>query len=86
MEAEGEEDVESAQSLVPGVEIALGHGEGVAQMEQAIHVGEGESLEEFGLLVGLHCEKLVPVPDEAGALLERDEFVPAGGVLHLRID
>jgi hypothetical protein len=86
VEAKGEEDVESTQSLVPGVEIALGHRESVAQMEQAIHIGEGESLEEFGLLAWLHCEKLVPVPDEAGALLKRDEFVPADGALHLRID
>jgi hypothetical protein len=85
VEAEGEEDVVSGQSLEPGVKVALGHREGVAEMQGAVHVGEGEGLEVFGLVGGLDCEKLVTVPDSLGSLLEGDQLVTTGCVLHLPI-
>lgn len=86
MEAEGEEDVESAEALVPSVEIALGHRESVAEVEESVHVGVRESLKELGLLVGLSDEILVTVPDVPGPLLERNEFVSTCGVLHIVVN
>ena len=86
MEAEGEEDVVPCQSFIPCVEVALGHGEGVSEVQRAVHVGEGKGLEEFLLVGGLYGEKLVALPDGSGALLECDELVAAGCVLHLPIN
>ena len=77
METEGEQDVVAVQSFVPGVEVAFGHGEGVNQVEQAVHVGVGEGLEEFGFLVGFDREILIPFPDVSGSLFETDQFVPS---------
>jgi hypothetical protein len=85
MESEGEEDVESSKAFIPCIEVAFGHGEGVSEVESAIHVGERESLEEFLLFTGLRSEKLIPVPDILSSLLERDEFVSSCCVLHLWI-
>lgn len=65
MIAKGEEYVETTDAFVPGIEVALGHGEGVPEMEQPVHVGVGEGLEELGLLVGFSFEIVVPVPDVA---------------------
>lgn len=85
VESEGEEDVVASQSLKPGIEVTLGHGESVAEMEGAVHVGEGEGLEVFRLISGLHCEKLVTFPYGLGSLLESDQLVTTGCVLHLPI-
>lgn len=52
MEAKGEEYIEAGKSFVPCVKITFGHGEGMAEVESAVHVGVGESLEELGLVVG----------------------------------
>jgi hypothetical protein len=52
METEWKKNVIAVQSFVPGVEVAFGHGEGVAQVEQTIHVSIRKGLEEFGFLVG----------------------------------
>jgi hypothetical protein len=52
METERKQNVVAVQSFVPGVKVAFGHGEGVAQVQQTIHVGVGKGLEEFGFLVG----------------------------------
>lgn len=52
MESEREQYIISVKSFIPGVEVAFGHGEGVPQMEETVHVGVGESLEELGLFVG----------------------------------
>ena len=82
VESEGEEDVVAGESTVPGVEIALGHGEGVSEVEGAVHVGVGEGLEILGLVVGFSHKILMPFPDVLGPLLQRYEFVSAGGVLH----
>jgi hypothetical protein len=49
MEAEGEEDVISSEAFIPSIEVALGHGEGVSEVEGAVHVGVGEGLEVFRL-------------------------------------
>lgn len=86
MEAEGEEYVVAGDAFIPGVEIAFGHGEGVSEVESAVHVGVGEGLEVLGFFVGLSAEKLISLPNVPGPLFERDEFVPPGGVLHVRIN
>lgn len=86
MESEGEENVEAGESFIPSVEVALGHGEGMPEVQSAVHVGEGEGLEEFLLLVGLGRKKLVALPDGSCPMLERDQFVPTCRVLHLWIN
>jgi hypothetical protein len=86
MVSEGEEDVETAKAFIPGVEVALGHGEGVAEVEESVHVGVGEGLEELGLLVGLSDEILMALPDIPGPLLERNQLVSARGVLHITLN
>lgn len=68
MEAEWEQYIISVKSFVPGVEITFGHGEGMAQVEEAVHVGVGEGLEVFGFLVGLYGEILISFPDVSGSL------------------
>jgi hypothetical protein len=42
VEGLGEKDVVALDLLVTGSELALGHGEGVAEVETAVHVGVGE--------------------------------------------
>ena len=86
MVSEGEEDVVAGEPLVPGIEVALGHGEGVAEVEEAVHIGVGKGLEELGLLVGLSDEILVPLPDVAGPLLERNQLVSPRRVLHITLN
>lgn len=86
MEAKGEEYIEAGKSFVPCVKITFGHGEGMAEVESAVHVGVGESLEELGLVVGFCWEKLIPFPNVPGPLLKWDEFISSGGVLHLSIN
>lgn len=51
----------------------------MAQVEQTVHVGVGECLEEFGFLVGFDGEILIPFPDVSGSLFETDQFVPSDG-------
>lgn len=82
MEAEGEEDIIASDAFIPGIEVALGHGEGVSEVEGAVHVGEGEGLEVFRLRVGLSSKILVSFPDVSGPSLKRNKFVSSGGVLH----
>lgn len=86
MESEGEKYVEASKSFVPSVEIAFGHGEGVAEVESAVHVGVGEGFEELGLSVGFCREKLISLPNVSSPLFKGDEFVSSGGVLHVRIN
>jgi hypothetical protein len=54
MKAEWEQYVVTVKSFVPSVKIALGHGEGVTEMQKSVHVSVGESLEKLGFLVGLN--------------------------------
>ena len=70
MVSEGEEHVEAGEAFVPGIEVALGHGEGVAEVQRAVHVGEGEGLEVLGFFVGFCLEKVVAGPDGPRSLLE----------------
>ena len=86
MISEGEEYIETTDALIPSIEVALGHGEGVSEMEQSVHIGVGEGLEELGLLVGFSREIVMPVPDVACSWLKGDEFVSAGGVLHVNLN
>ena len=86
MESKGEEDVEAGQSFVPSIEVALGHREGVSEVESAVHVGKGEGLKELLLVVGLGRKKLVALPNGPCSLLKRDQFVPTCRVLHLWIN
>ena len=69
MESEGEEDVEAGEAFIPGVEVALGHGEGVSEVEDAVHVGVGEGFKELLLLFGFCNKILVPFPDLSGPAL-----------------
>ena len=82
MEAEGEEDVVAVEALVPGVEVALGHREGMTEVEGAVHVGVGESLEPLGLLVGFHLPIAVPLPNQPCSPFHRHQFVSSSSVLH----
>lgn len=86
MESKGEEDVEASESFVPSIEVALGHGEGVSEVQSPVHVGEGEGLEEFLLLVRLGRKKLVALPDASCPVLKRDQFIPTCRVLHVWIN
>ncbi len=79
METERKQNVVAVQSFVPGVKVAFGHGEGVAQVQQTIHVGVGKGLEEFGFLVGFDWEILKSFPYVSGSLFEADKFVPSHG-------
>jgi hypothetical protein len=82
VKAEREEHVEASQSLVPSIEVALGHGEGMPKVQRTIHIRIGEGLEELGLLCRFSDEILMALPNVASPLLERDQLVSASGVLH----
>ena len=82
MEAEGEKNVVAVESLVPGIEVALGHGEGMAEVEGAVHVGVGECLEPLGLLVGLNLPVSVPLPNQSCSPFHRHQLVSSSNVLH----
>lgn len=86
MESEGEEDVEAGQSLVPSIEVALCHREGMSEVQGAVHVGEGEGLKELLLVVRLGRKKLVALPYGPCPMLKRDQFVSTCRVLHLWIN
>ncbi|RDX89166.1 hypothetical protein CR513_29137, partial [Mucuna pruriens] len=47
VESEGEEDIGAAEAVEGGGELELGEREGVAEVEVAVHVREGEVAEEF---------------------------------------
>ena len=68
MEAEWEEYIISINSLIPGIEVAFRHWEGVSQMQKTIHVGIWEGLKKFGFLIGFYGEVLISVPDFSGSL------------------
>ena len=70
MESKGPEDVEASNAFVPCIEVTLGHGEGVSEVECSIHVGVGEGLKVLGLLIGFDTEILIPFPNVPGALFE----------------
>jgi len=82
VEAEREENIEALKSFVPSVEVALGHREGVSEVEEAVHVGIRESLEPLGLRVRLYGPVLITFPNASCTMLHRDEFVTTSGVLH----
>jgi hypothetical protein len=79
MVTEREQNIVTVQSFIPSIEIAFGHGESVAQVQQAIHVGVRESLKEFGFLVGFDSEILIPFPDVPGSFFQTDQFVSSDG-------
>lgn len=79
METEGEQYIVPIESFIPGVEIALGHGKCVSQVEQTIHICVWEGLEEFGFLVGFYGEILVSFPDVSCSLFETDQFISSDG-------
>ena len=47
VEGKGEEDVGTAKVVKGGGELEFGEGEGVVEVEVAVHVREGEVAEEF---------------------------------------
>lgn len=65
MIAKGEKHIKTTNAFVPSIEVAFGHGKGMSQMEQSVHVGIRKSLKELGLLIGFSFEILIPVPDVA---------------------
>lgn len=69
VKAEREKDIKPTQSFIPSVKIAFRHGEGVAQMEQAIHVSIRECNEEFWLFRRLYREILVSIPNVPSSAL-----------------
>jgi hypothetical protein len=81
VEALREEHALAAEAVVGGGELQLGQGEGVAQVEQAVHVGVGEGAEELvvgpaaALLRGLHLENLGGLPLGLGVVLQAEEEV-----------
>ena len=75
--AEGEEHIITAQAFVPSIKITLCHGEGMTQVQHAIHVCVWESHKVFGLGRRLNREVLVTIPDSSGSGLQTDEFVSA---------
>lgn len=79
MVAEWEQNVVAVQSFIPSIEVAFGHGEGMTQVQQTIHVCVWEGLEEFGFLVGLDSEILIPFPNVSGSLFQTDQFVSSDG-------
>lgn len=82
METKREENVVASKPLIPSIEITLGHRECVAEVESPIHVRERESLKELVLVVWFSVEKLISFPDKSSPVLEGNELVPAGSVLH----
>ena len=67
VEGKGEEDVGAAEAVKGGGELEFGEGEGVAEVEVAVHVREGEVAEEFlagrrGLLARFGSEDIFLFP------------------------
>ncbi len=83
MVSKGEQDVVASQSLVPGIEVTLGHGESMTQMEAAVHVREREGLKVLGFLIRFRLEVPIPLPNLARPPLQGDELVPPCGILLL---
>jgi len=89
VEGEGEEDVGAAEAVVGGGELEFGEGEGVAEVEVAVHVREGEVAEEFlagrrGLLARFGSEDIFLFPpfldlrfDLAETITPREALVAA---------
>ena len=70
VESEGEEDVVASQATVPCIEITFGHGEGMSEVEGAVHVGVGKGLEILGFVVGFSHKILMSFPNIFGPLLQ----------------
>lgn len=86
MESKREEDVETGQSFVPSIEVALGHRKGMSEVQGAVHVRKGKGLKELLLVIGLGRKKLVALPYGPCPMLKRDQLVPTCCVLHLWIN
>ena len=81
----GEEDALAEQSLVARRELDLRDGEGMAKMQAAIHVGEGEVSEPFGeLFADLSCAEALGLLLRRGVNLEYALFAPLLLVLFLK--
>ena len=70
MESEREEDIVASQATVPCVEITFGHGEGMSEVEGAVHVGVGKGLEILGFVIGFSHKILMSFPNIFGPLLQ----------------
>jgi hypothetical protein len=78
VETKREEDVVTPQSLIPSVEIALCHGESVAEVQIAVHVRKGKCLKIFRpAFAGLHREVFQPIPDMLSPALVGNQLVPS---------
>ena len=85
VEPVGEEDALAKQSLVTCRELDLRDGEGMAQMQAAVHVGEGEVAEPLGeLFADLGCAEALGLLLRWRVDLEDALFAPLLLVLFLK--
>lgn len=75
MITERKQDVITAKSFIPSIEITFCHWKCMTQMQKSIHICVRESFKKFGFFIGLNWKILISLPNVSCSLLKTDKLI-----------